>query len=211
MDGYAVHSSWDSQPQAPLRIIGISLAGHPFAGEIGPGEAVRIFTGAAVPKGAHRVLLQEQTDVASQDEVSFVPHTPTESYIRPVGHDVKTDQLLLPQATSLTPFHLGMLASNGIKEVDVTAEPVVGVFSTGDELVEPGIPPHELKPGQIYDSNRFTVIQLLQNLPLKLVDLGRLPDQEEAVFDAVAQASKECDALVTSGGVSVGDADLPGF
>ena len=208
MDGYAVHKSWDSEPEATLKVIGASLAGHPFDGNIGMGEAVRVFTGAAVPTGTHRVLLQEQTDLATEDQVSFVPHNPAETFVRPVGHDLRAGELLLPAATILSPFHLGMLASNGIHQVEVTTKPKVGVFSTGDELVDPGVPPHELKPGQIYDSNRFTVLQLLANLPLDLVNLGRLPDQEDAVFDAINNASQTCDALITSGGVSVGDADF---
>ena len=209
MDGYAVQvNDLNTDQPTTLRVIGTSWAGQPFDGPLAPGEAVRIFTGAAVPAGADQVLLQEETATAAGDSVTFNPHQPSETYIRPIGHDVNQGQRLLNPGTLLNQFHLGMLSASGVGNVTVASKPVVGVFSTGDELVDPGTSPKLLKPGQIYDSNRLTVLSLLQDLPFHLHDLGRLPDNEDAVDQAIRTHAAQCNALITSGGVSVGDADF---
>ncbi len=209
MDGYAVRDEdWQADPAAAFTLVGRSLAGHPYTGApLDRREAVRIYTGAALPPGGGRILLQEDLLTATEDQATFRPHQPTEHYVRPVGHDMQKDQLLAPPGTTLSALTLGMAAAAGIGAIPVYPLPRVGVFSTGDELVDPGIPPGQLTPGQIYDSNRLTVLSLLANLPIKLINLGRLPDDPGAVNQALAKGANKCHMLITSGGVSVGDAD----
>ncbi|MBT7334675.1 MAG: molybdopterin molybdotransferase MoeA [Gammaproteobacteria bacterium] len=217
MDGYAIiKKDFEDAPESQFSVIGASLAGHPFTGEVNSGECVRIFTGAKVPQGADQVILQEQCltrhdstgSQSNQSAVTFKPHQPAETYLRPIGHDVKQGQPLAKKGDQLDGFLLGALAASGIAEVCVFKKPTVGVFSTGDELVDPGTPLAALRDGQIYDSNRFTVINLLRHSPCTLIDLGRLPDDAKAVENAFMAASKRCQILITSGGVSVGDADF---
>ena len=214
MDGYALRrADFNNSPQSSFTIVGASLAGHPCSVAVGAGECVRIFTGAKLPDGADQVLLQEQvlqqqalqTDAA---KVTFAPHQPPESYIRPIGHDVQVGAMLASPHDHLTAFTLGSLAAAGVDRVNAFKLPTVGVFSTGDELVEPGTPVGELRDGQIYDSNRFTVLNLLRDSPCELLDLGRLADDPEEVAAAFADASKRCQILLTSGGVSVGETDF---
>lgn len=209
MDGYALRrADFEANPQCSFSIIDSSLAGHPCAAIVGPGECVRIFTGAKLPDGADQVLLQEEALDANATEVSFRPHVPPESYIRPIGHDVHAGAELAVSHDHLTAFTLGALAAAGVDRITAFKLPTVGVFSTGDELVEPGTAVEDLREGQIYDSNRFTVLNLLRDSPCELLDLGRLADDPVAVTTAFADASKRCDILLTSGGVSVGDTDF---
>lgn len=212
MDGYAVRSTdFLAEPQRVFTCVGESRAGHPFIATQGPlqaGTCVRIFTGAPVPEGADQVLLQESVAQVEGSAVKFEPHTPAETYVRPIGHDIAAGQVLLERGEVLDSFCLGTLAAAGVDRLSVYALPRVGVFSTGDELVDPGTPPAQLAAGQIYDSNRFTVLNLLRACPCETVDLGRLPDQADAVHAALDAASRRCDVLITSGGVSVGDADF---
>ncbi len=209
MDGYALRrADFEANPQRSFSIIDSSLAGHPCAATVGPGECVRIFTGAKLPDGADQVLLQEEALDASATEVSFRPHHPPETYIRPIGHDVHAGVELALSHDHLTAFTLGALAAAGVDRISVFKLPTVGVFSTGDELVEPGTAVADLREGQIYDSNRFTVLNLLRDSPCELLDLGRLADDPVEVATAFADASKRCNILLTSGGVSVGDTDF---
>ncbi len=209
MDGYAVlRDSWQTSPSAPFEVVGESRAGHPWQGHVTARECVRIFTGAKVPDGADQILLQEEVHSNEGSTVSFHPHEPGESYVRPIGHDVHAGDGLAETGEHLNPMLLGALASAGIETVEVFAKPAVGVFSTGDELVDPGTPPEALADGQIYDSNRLAVIELLAALPVEIVDLGRLDDDEDTVVAALRDGAARCDVLLTSGGVSVGDADF---
>lgn len=209
MDGYAVRrTDFQTHAQQGLRCLGESLAGHPFAGELKPGTCVRVFTGAKVPAKADQVLLQEEVAGVADELVTFTPHNPTETFIRPIGHDVSAGTELAAPGEVLRGFTLGALAAAGVDQVNVYAQPRVGVFSTGDELVDPGTPPAQLEEGQIYDSNRFTVLNLLRNTPCEAIDLGRLADDPTSVRQAFTAASQQCDLLITSGGVSVGDADF---
>ncbi len=203
MDGYALRRA-DFERTRTLRCVGASLAGHPFENDFGAGECVRVFTGAVVPEGADQVALQEDT-VAHGEAIDFTQTRWAESFIRPPGHDVGKGTVLAERGSAVDAFLLGSLAAAGVAEVSVQAHPTVGVFSTGDELTDPGT---LLAPGQIYDSNRITVEHLLKDLPLEVRSLGRLPDEADAVRDCLATASRDCDALITSGGVSVGDADF---
>ena len=214
MDGYAVRRK-DFNEAKPLRLIGQSLAGHPYPGTVTAGDCVRIFTGAVVPDGADLIILQERlaASAVSNDGtelIHFAEHEPDEAFIRPIGNDIEQGQIICPAGELLTPLLLGSLASAGVSMIHVVRKVRVGVFSSGDELRDPGTPPEELALGQIYDSNAFTVANLLQRLPVELIPLQRLADDEQAVATALADAADSCDLLITSGGVSVGDADFIG-
>ena len=214
MDGYAVRRK-DFDEAKPLRLIGQSLAGHPYPGTVTAGDCVRIFTGAVVPDGADLIILQERVAASAvsndgTEVIHFAEHEPDEAFIRPIGNDIEQGQIICPAGELLTPLLLGSLASAGVSMIHVVRKVRVGVFSSGDELRDPGTPPEELALGQIYDSNAFTVANLLQRLPVELIPLQRLADDEQAVATALADAADSCDLLITSGGVSVGDADFIG-
>jgi molybdopterin molybdotransferase len=205
MDGYALrHTDWRSDPATAFKVVGQSLAGHPFLEPVAAGEAVRVFTGAVVPPGADLVLLQERAQEID-GRVTFEPHEADETYVRPVGHDIEAGVTMAERGERVTGFTIGSLAAAGIEQVDVVEQPRVGVFSSGDELVDAGT---ALGPGQIYDSNRVAVLELLRDLPCDVVDLGRLPDESAAVRTSLASAARQVDMMITSGGVSVGDADF---
>ena len=208
MDGYALRKDDLAQhPDGSFRVVGESLAGHPFAGHLDSMECVRVFTGALVPDDCDQVFLQEQTEVL-EDSVRFTGPIPGQSYIRGIGHDIVAGTCLSEPGHQLNAFDTGHLAAAGITDVVVYRKIRVGVFSTGDELVEPGTAPELLKAGQIYDSNRFTVVSLLASAPCDVTNYGALADSPAAVENALKQASQACDVLITSGGVSVGDADF---
>ena len=214
MDGYALRRQ-DVPNHKTFRIVGQSLAGHPYSGSIKAGECARIFTGAVVPDGADLVVLQEEvadviTDENGDENVRFAPHKTDEDYIRPIGNDVQKGQPMTQPGDTLSPLLLGALAAAGVCDINVYRRPKVGIFSSGDELRDPGTPPEALALGQIYDSNRFTLTSLLRQQPIELITLDRLPDDPNAVEAALAEASRRCDMLITSGGVSVGDADFIG-
>ncbi len=200
MDGYAYLWSADL---ASLEMIGTSLAGHPFTGAVSHGQCVRIMTGAALPAHTDTVVIQE--DCTTDDSHVLVATLPEPgANVRAIGHDVQRGQIVLPEGKSLSAFDIGTLAACGIAEVDVRARPRVGVFSTGDELQEPGT---TLLHGNIFDSNRHVVVELLADLPLHVDNLGVLPDDRDAIAHALQSAAACSDVLLTSGGVSVGDAD----
>ena len=214
MDGYALRRQ-DVPNHKTFRIVGQSLAGHPYSGSIKAGECARIFTGAVVPDGADLIVLQEEvadviTDENGDENVRFAPHKTDEDYIRPVGNDVQQGHPMTQPGDTLSPLLLGALAAAGVCDINVYRRPKVGIFSSGDELRDPGTPPEALALGQIYDSNRFTLTSLLRQQPIELITLDRLPDDPDAVEAALAEASRRCDMLITSGGVSVGDADFIG-
>ncbi len=202
MDGYALRAA--DVDSAPLRLIGTALAGHPFAGTVGAGQAVRIMTGAALPDGADTVVMQEQ---ARRDgDTVLINHTPLRGeHVRQAGEDIASGQTVLAQGRVVTPADLGLLASLGIAEVRVARRLRVAFFSTGDELRSLGEP---LAEGQIYDSNRYTLFGMLQRLNVEIIDMGVVRDSREAIADAFRQAAAVADVLLTSGGVSVGDADF---
>ncbi|RMG31495.1 MAG: molybdopterin molybdenumtransferase MoeA [Gammaproteobacteria bacterium] len=202
MDGYAVRHA-DLAAGTPLRVVGRALAGAPFDGHVGPGEAVRIMTGAPLPAGADTVVMQEQTRL--EGETLFVEgeHRPAE-HVRRAGEDLRRGTTVLPAGHRLGVADIGLLASVGVSEVPVRRRARVAFFSTGDELVPPGRP---LAPGEIYDSNRQVLRAALQRLGVELHDLGILPDDRAATEQRLGEAAALADAVVTSGGVSVGEAD----
>lgn len=206
MDGYALSVAPDADVRGQrYRVIGESAAGRPFAGDVGPGECVRIFTGAATPATARRVILQE--DCSRDGDLILIDGSPdARSNIRPAGHDIETGERLVAAGRILSAVDLGRLATDGRAEIEVCRRPRVGVFSTGDELVDPGAD-GPLPWGCIYESNRQTLLALLASLPVERTDLGNLPDTAEATRQALREAAATQDFILTSGGVSVGDHD----
>lgn len=205
MDGYALASpDLSGEPPYVLPVEGTSLAGHPMTEALSSGTAVRIFTGAALPDGADSIVVQEDTVRLDEGRVQINVRPSPARFVRPVGHDVAAEHELAARGATLDAFLIAAATTSGIERVNVFERPRVGVFATGDELREPGA---RLGPGEIYESNRRAIRMLLQGCPLDVVDLGILPDDEAATKAALASAGSEFDALVTSGGVSVGDAD----
>jgi molybdenum cofactor synthesis domain-containing protein len=199
MDGYAVRAA---DTPGSLRVIGELPAGRAPTIAVGPGEAIRIMTGAPMPKGADAVVMVERTRVDGEKVVVEVAQ-PGE-HVRPAGGDVEAGELVFPRGTLLTPAHLGVLASLDVHEVSCHPRPRVGVISTGDELVERG----PLAPGRIRDSNRPMLLALSEELGCEAIDGGIVGDDEQAITAAVEQAADTCDLLLTSGAVSVGDYDF---
>ena len=207
MDGYAVHAAdvAGASPARPVRlkVVGTRAAGRAGAQAVGRGEALRIMTGALFPEGADAVVIVENTR-SDGDEVEVLAPASAGVHIRAAGEDVASGQELFPAGTVLGPGHLGVLCSVGCPTVAVVPAPVVGVLSTGDELVDGGGP---LEPGQIRDSNRRTLLALLRRDGFTAVDLGLAPDDESVIEAALREGASRCDAVMTSGGVSMGDFD----
>jgi molybdopterin molybdotransferase len=204
MDGYALDGTGlPASGTASFEVVGTSWAGRPFEGTVGPGQCVRIMTGASVPDATDTVVMQEHVRLVDGRALIEAGHRVGQN-VRPVGEDIRREQVALRAGTPLTPARLGVLASIGASEVVVRRRPRVAVFSTGDELRSVGEP---LGPGQIYDSNRATLRSMLSRLEAEVIDLGVIPDTREATLDAFQSASQQADMIVTSGGVSVGDAD----
>ncbi len=204
MDGYAVRFA-DLKPdaEANLKLIGTAFAGKPFDGKVSTGETVRIMTGAVIPQGADTVIMQERAK-ASGDNVSVTAVPKAGTNTRKAGEDLKKGEPALNKGQLVRPAELGLMASLGIGEVSVYRRLRVAFFSTGDELVSIGQP---LGPGQIYDSNRYTLYGMLTRAGCELLDMGVIRDTPEAIEKAFAEASEAADVIITSGGVSVGEAD----
>ncbi|MDE3205183.1 MAG: molybdopterin molybdotransferase MoeA [Acidobacteriota bacterium] len=207
MDGFAVHGAdlADASPEHPVRlkVIGTLGAGRAPSRAVGRGEALRIMTGAVFPDGADAVAVVESTR-SDGDFVEIVAPAHVGAHIRAAGDDIAVGQELFPAGTVLGPGHLGVLCSVGCPSVQVVPAPAVGVLSTGDELVEGGGP---LERGQIRDSNRRTLLSLLTRDGFRAVDLGIARDDEEMIETALRAGVESCDAVITSGGVSMGDFD----
>ena len=202
MDGYALRSAEVTTAGVALPVsqrIPAGVVGSPLR----PGSAARVFTGAQVPAGADAVVMQEQCEATAEGvKVNVVPERG--QWIRRRGEDVGAGDVVLPAGTRLTPQALGLAAAVGTATLTVARRPRVALFSTGDELVMPGNP---LKPGAIYNSNRYTLRALIQALGCECVDLGIVPDRLDATREALRRAALEADLIVTSGGVSVGEED----
>jgi molybdenum cofactor synthesis domain-containing protein len=203
MDGYAVRADDVAHPPVRLKIIGTLAAGHAADTTVGPGQALRIMTGAPFPPGADAVAIVENT-TAEGDEVLVTAPAKAGEHVRAAGEDIEAGQQVFAAGELLSPGHLGVLCSVGCKKVSVVPAPVVGVLSTGDELIDGG---EALQPGQIRDSNRHTLISLLKRDGFVPVDLGIARDSEDEIEAAVTGAVARCDAVLTSGGVSMGDFD----
>jgi molybdopterin molybdotransferase len=206
MDGFAVRAADTVGAPVILEVVGTVAAGQAAEVEIGPGQAVRIMTGAPVPAGADAVVMVERTAPADGGRrVEVRSEVAVGTALRRAGDDLRPGDDVLAPGAVLTPGLLGVLASLGVAELAVVPRARVGVLSTGDELVEPPAP---LRPGQIRDSNRPTLLALVAAAGCEAVDLGQVADDEAALTGAFGQAAASCDAVVTSGGVSMGDFDL---
>jgi len=206
MDGWAVRfADLRTEGDTELKRVGESFAGKPHNGPIGPGETVRIFTGGIMPKGADSVVMQERaTEIDGGVRVPAGALAKAGQNRRFAGEDLKQGQVVFALGQPVRPAELGMLASLGINEVDVYRKLRVAFFSTGDELKSIGTP---LAEGQIYDSNRYTLYGMLSRLNCDIVDMGVVPDVPEELERAFADAAASADVVITSGGVSVGEAD----
>lgn len=204
MDGYAVRSA-DLQAAEPtlLKVAGKSFAGHPYDSPVNAGEAIRIMTGAVMPENADSVVMQEHVSVQGE-QIEIPGGQAAGQNVRDTGDDLKRGEVVLKPGRKLNAADIGLLASMGIVEVEVFCRPRVAIFSTGDELQSLGTP---LANGQIYDSNRYTLNALLQKTGVEIIDMGVLPDNEALISQAFHDAADAADIVITSGGVSVGEAD----
>ena len=211
MDGYAVRVADCAAPGAVLQVaqrIPAGTVGTPLAA----GTAARIFTGAQIPEGADAIVMQEDTQPVPQEgtlgavRIDIVPAAG--QWIRRAGEDVAAGDVVLRQGERLTPAALGLAASVGFDRLQVARRPRVALLSTGDELVMPGeVAPEAMKPGAIYNSNRFFMRALLHRLGCDVTDLGIVPDRREATIEALRGAAETSDLIITTGGVSVGEED----
>ncbi|WP_305813770.1 molybdopterin molybdotransferase MoeA [Photobacterium leiognathi] len=202
MDGYALRAE-DLTSTDTLVLAGKSFAGIPFEGECQAGQCIRIMTGAEMPAGTDTVIMQEETAVDG-DNITFNIKPKANDNVRPIGDDVSLGETVLVTGTRLTAREMPLLASLGIAYVEAFHRPKVALFSTGDELRPVG---ETLEAGQIYDSNRYGIRALLEKFGCEVLDLGIIPDCPEKLRDAFLKGSTEADVLITSGGVSVGEAD----
>lgn len=205
MDGYAFSGiSLQADQPTSLKVLGTAFAGASWQGKVQAGECVRIMTGAIMPSGLDTVAPQELVEVTG-DTVLIPPRLlQTGDNRRLLGEDLMCGQVALAAGTRLQPAACGLLASLGLPSVHVWRRPKVAYFSTGDEILSLGEAPRE---GAVYDSNRYTVAGMVQALGCELIDLGVVRDEPEALEQAFRTAADQADAIVTSGGVSVGEAD----
>jgi molybdopterin molybdotransferase len=205
MDGWAVRfADLAGERETRLKNVGVAFAGRPFERPLGAGEAARIMTGAMLPPGADCVVIQEIAQSVG-DEVIIPPGQQLGQNIRRAGEDLQAGKPALVAGKRLRPAELGVIASLGIAEVSVRRRVRVALFSTGDELVSIGAP---LPPGAVYDSNRYTLWGMLTRLGCEVIDMGVVKDDPTALELALREAAACADAIVTSGGVSVGEADF---
>jgi molybdopterin molybdotransferase len=204
MDGYAIRGDdLPTQGKVELAVTGTAWAGRPHAGVVKRGQCTRVMTGAPMPKGTDTVIMQEDVERDGDTIRVSTGHKPGQN-VRAAGEDVTAGQIVLSGGRQILPADLGLLASLGIAEIRVRRRLRVAFFSTGDELRSIGEP---LSEGQIFDSNRYTLYGMLVRLGADIVDMGVVPDEREATREAFAQAADNADVVITSGGVSVGEAD----
>jgi molybdopterin molybdotransferase len=208
MDGYALRAAdvagASANSPTVLKMIGAVAAGSTFAGTVENGTCVRLFTGSPLPAGADAVVMQEDTRVAG-DSVSVLDAVKPWENVRLVGEDVKRGETIVQSGERLNAARLALCGALGTAEVRVGRRPTIGLLGTGNELVEPGVP---LAPGQIYESNRLAVASLIEDAGGCARVFPLVRDSLEATQDALTRAFAECDAVVTTGGVSVGEHDL---
>jgi molybdopterin molybdotransferase len=207
MDGYAVRRAEIPDEGVELPVSQRIPAGS-AAQPLQPGSAARIFTGAPIPAGADAVVMQEDTESAGDARVRILRVPDAGQWIRRSGEDVTRGAVVLARGERLSAAALGLAASIGMDRLAVARRPRVALFSTGDELVMPGeVAPQDMRPGAIYNSNRFFLRALLLGLGCEVSDLGIVPDNRQATLDALSQAARGHDLILTSGGVSVGEED----
>jgi molybdopterin molybdotransferase len=204
MDGYALRmADWTGEPLVVSQKVFAGQSPEPLQ----PGTCARIFTGAPVPAGADCVEMQENAEVQADERVHFTQALTQGQNIRPQGQETTVGELILPAGTRLGPIEQGLAASLGCAELEVVRKVRVAVLSTGDELIEPG---QTLGPGQIYNSNRVLLCSWLQRLGCEVVDAGILPDDLQTTRSRLAEL-KDVDLILSTGGVSVGEADFLGI
>jgi len=205
MDGYALAiASLAEDGITELQEIGTAYAGRPFTGACGAGQCVRIMTGALIPDGADTVVMQEQAEPGADGRIRVDGDHRAGENIRQAGEDVRQGDIVIEANVRLSPADLGVLASLGLSHLQVRRKPVVAFFSTGDELVAVGEP---LEPGKIYDSNRYSLYGMLARMSVDIVDLGVVRDEPQAMREALDEAASRADLILSTGGVSVGEAD----
>ena len=206
MDGYAINKKdIPNKNTNRLKIIGKSLAGNPFNKSIKKGECVRIMTGAVMPSGADTVVIQEHISLSnSNTEIIIDNDTQPEANVRQAGEDISKDSKVLFKGKNLAPADIGLLASLGLPKIPVIRKLKVAFFSTGDELRSIG---EKLIDGEVYDSNRYTLHAMLSRLNVEIIDMGVIKDNKKLLSNAFNEAEEKADLLITSGGVSVGEAD----
>ncbi len=205
MDGWALRAAdLKAEGETALEEIGSSFAGRPFGGKVGSGQCVRIMTGGVVPEGADTVVMQERAK-ANGKRIAFAPGPKTGQNVREAGEDLRAGSVALPRGRLVRPADLGLIASLGIGEVAVYRKLRVAFFSTGDELKSIGA---TLGAGEIYDSNRYTLHGMLTRLGCEVLDMGVVRDDPKLLERAFREAAGAADVVITSGGVSVGEADF---
>lgn len=207
MDGYAVRCA-DLRDAAQALPVSQRIPAGSAGTVLAPMSVARIFTGAPLPHGADAVVMQEDCAVQADGSVCIQATPEPGQWVRRAGEDVTRGAVVLSKGERLTPAALGLAASIGMNALALVRKPKVALFSTGDELVMPGeVPPEQMKPGAIYNSNRFFLKALLNRLGCEVSDLGIVPDQREATIAALRNAAQTHDLILTSGGVSVGEED----
>jgi molybdopterin molybdotransferase len=204
MDGYALHGDTiPEQGTSKIKIVGTAFAGKPYQGEIGQGECIRIMTGAVMPEATDTVIIQEHVE-RIDDEILIDSETKSGSNVRQAGEDIAAGDKVLTKGARIRAADIGVIASLGIGEIEVIRKIRVAFFSTGDELCSIG---EELKNGNIYDSNRYTLFGMLSALNVTIMDMGVIKDNREDLQQAFERAATQADVIITTGGVSVGEAD----
>lgn len=204
MDGYAIKfSDYQQLMNTGLEVVGESFAGHPFVGSVAAGQAIRIMTGAPLPKDVDTVIMQEEIERIG-NTITTQATVKAQQNVRYAGEDMRTGETVLTAGTRLTPVHIGLLASLGLAQAQVYRKLRVALFSSGDELCQPG---EERNEQQIYDSNRYALRAMLERLPVEVITFAWLPDDFEAIKAALVEADQNADVVITSAGVSVGEAD----
>ena len=205
MDGYAVRfTDLRTEGETVLKVVGSAFAGAPFGNDLHAGEAVRIMTGGVVPRGADTIVMQEHVKAAEGRVTIGAGHRKGQN-LRRAGEDLKAGAPALKRGKRMRAADVGLLASLGLSEVDIYRKLRIAFFSTGDELVSIGTVPKE---GQIYDSNRYTIHAMLERLGCEVIDMGVVRDDPRLLERAFGEASSAADVVITSGGVSVGEADF---
>lgn len=205
MDGYAVKASdLPAAGSRPFKLVGTSWAGTPFSGEVNSNECIRIMTGAKLADDTDTVIMQEHITIDNDNIVISSGHK-AEQNVRCAGDDIKQGAIVLRKGKLINAAEMGLIASLGFAKVKVLRQLKVSFFSTGDELKGVG---ETLEDGQIYDSNRYTIFGMLQKLNVHINDMGVIPDDREKIEVAFLTAAEQSDVIITSGGVSVGDADF---
>ena len=203
MDGWAIRIE-DHRDDYSLSVIGVSKAGSPFSGVVGEGEAVQVMTGADIPTGANAIVMVEDSTISANGETVHITGPARPNYIRRKGENIHAGQLALKSGTHITPSVISLAATMGYGDLPVVTRPLIAVISTGDELIPPG---EELAPGQIFESNSFGICALIERMGCEAVRWSTVRDSMDNLRAALNNASESCDAIITSGGVSMGEWD----